>query len=179
MSRVGLKPIPVLKGVEVKIDDSFVEVKGSRGVLSFNFSEAVSFSQDGDNILVSLKDTHKSEKNIHGLSRSLLNNMILGVSSGFTKSLEIQGAGYRAQEAPTGITLFLGYSHSVDIEAPEGIKISVENNINVQVEGNDKQVVGQVAARIRAVRPPGVYTGKGVSYAGEHVRRKQGKGARA
>ena len=177
MSRVGLNPIELPSGVDVAIEDSDVVVKGPKGTLEYHFHEAVNIEKNGDIISVSLKDSHKTEKGIHGLSRSLLNNMIIGVSEGFKKSLELRGAGYRAQPANGGITLFVGFSHSVDIKSPEGINVTVEENVNVHVEGIDKQAVGQQAARIRSIRPPGVYTGKGIRYVGEQVRRKQGKGA--
>lgn len=177
MSRVGLVPIALPSGVDVSIDESKVLVKGPKGTLEYIFHRAVEIERDGDIVSVNLKQSYKNEKGIHGLSRSLLNNMVIGVSEGFKKSLEIRGAGYRAQPAKGGITLFVGFSHQVDLESPDGVNVTVEDNVNVHVEGIDKQAVGQQAARIRAIRPPGVYTGKGIRYVGEQVRRKQGKGA--
>lgn len=177
MSRVGRTPIPIPSGVEIRITDSAVAVKGPRGELARDFHEDVRFEQEDGIVSVYLKDPENGSKGIYGLSRSLLNNMVVGVSEGFRKTLEIQGAGYRAQEAGGGITLSVGYSHTVDVAAPPGVTLQVEANTRVHVEGIDKQAVGQIAARIRAVRPPGVYTGKGIRYAGEQVRRKAGKGA--
>ena len=181
MSRVGRMPIPVPDGVEVDIDDSApaasVVVKGPRGELTREFHSAVKIGREDSNILVVLKETARSEGAIWGLSRSLLNNMIVGVTDGFRKTLEISGAGYRAQPSDTGITLQVGYSHPVSVAAPEGITLDIEANTRVHVDGIDKQLVGSVAATIRAVRKPGVYTGKGIRYSDEQVRRKAGKGA--
>ena len=174
-------PVPVPSGVQVDVDDSSdsvsVAVKGPRGELSRRFDSAIAIGQEDGHIVVALKEDAQGKGAIWGLSRSLLNNMVVGVSDGYRKTLEISGAGYRAQPSSTGITLQVGYSHPVEVAAPEGVTLEVEANTRVHVDGIDKQLVGSVAAEIRAVRKPGVYTGKGIRYSDEQVRRKAGKGA--
>ena len=181
MSRVGRMPIPLPNSVQVKLDDAAsgmsVVVKGPRGQLTRQFDPGIKIDQEDGNLLVALKESAQSKGAIWGLSRSLLNNMVVGVLDGYRKTLEISGAGYRAQPSNAGITLQVGYSHPVEIAAPDGIKLEVEANTRVHVDGIDKQLVGSVAAAIRSVRKPGVYTGKGIRYSDEQVRRKAGKGA--
>ncbi len=174
-------PVAVPDNVQVEVDDSppgvSVMVKGPRGELARQFNPAITISREDANLMVGLKESSQNNRAIWGLSRSLLNNMVIGVSAGYRKTLEISGAGYRAQPSNTGITLQVGYSHPVEVAAPAGITLDVESNTRVHVDGIDKQLVGSVAAEIRAVRKPGVYTGKGIRYSDEQVRRKAGKGA--
>lgn len=175
MSRIGKMPIDLPSGVEVKIDGSSVTVKGSKGELSRTFTERVGFiNEDGVVTLTRDGDTPQA-KALHGLSRALLYNMVQGVSEGFSKELEIQGVGYRAALKGSDVELQVGFSHSVNVEAPEGITFDVPEPTKIIVSGIDKEMVGQVAADIRKVRPPEPYKGKGIRYLGEHVRRKAGK----
>jgi large subunit ribosomal protein L6 len=175
MSRIGKLPITVPSGVAVTVNGSDVTVKGPKGELSRVFRPELAIALDGDTITVTRSSEIKQHRAYHGLTRSLLNNMVLGVSQGFSKDLEIQGVGYKAEESPKGVKLIVGYSNPVNFEAPAGVKISVENNTKVKVVGIDKQMVGHVAAEIRKVRPPEPYKGKGIRYLGEAVRRKAGK----
>ena len=175
-------PIEVPGGVQVTMSDAaegtMIAVKGPRGELSRQFHPAVRFEQDANVITVHRKnENERSAAAFHGLSRALLANMVTGVSEGYRRTLEIQGAGYRAQQTGRGITLSVGYSHTVEIQPPDGITLEAESNTRLHVDGIDKELVGQIAAKIRAVRKPGVYTGKGIRYQGEQVRRKAGKGA--
>ncbi len=180
MSRIGKKPVPIPSGVQIELKGNHLSVKGPKGELSRSLPEEMTLTQDGDSITVTRPSDQKRHRALHGLTRSLVNNMVEGVTSGFDKKLEIQGVGYRAETMPKGVRLLVGYSHPVEYEAPKGITISVEGNNVVKVEGIDKELVGQVAAEIRKVRPPEPYKGKGIRYAGEHVRRKAGKaGAKA
>lgn len=180
MSRIGRKPIPVPKGVTVKIDGVSVMVKGPKGELSRSLHPEMDIALEGGQIIVARPTEDKRHRALHGLTRSLINNMVEGVTNGFFRQLEIHGVGYRAEEMGKGVRLIVGYSHPVEYEAPKGIKISVENPTLVRVEGIDKEAVGQVAAELRKVRPPEPYKGKGIRYQGEHVRRKAGKtGAKA
>jgi large subunit ribosomal protein L6 len=168
-------PIDLPSGVEVKINGSSVTVKGSKGELSRTFTERVGFvNEDGVVTLTRDGDTPQA-KALHGLSRALLYNMVQGVSEGFSKELEIQGVGYRAALKGSDVELQVGFSHSVNVEAPEGITFDVPEPTKIIVSGIDKEMVGQVAADIRKVRPPEPYKGKGIRYLGEHVRRKAGK----
>lgn len=180
MSRIGKKPLPVPQGVTVKLDGTRVSVKGPKGELSRSLHEELKIRMDGNQILVERPSEEAKHKALHGLSRTLIRNMIEGVTQGFVKTLEIQGVGYKAEVRPPGIRLTVGFSHPVDFPAPTGIKLTVDNNVIVKVEGPDKELVGQVAAEIRKVRPPEPYKGKGIRYQGEQVRRKAGKtGAKA
>lgn len=168
-------PVVVPSGVDVKIDGTNITVKGSKGELSRDFPERVSFEMEDGELVVTRPDDSRESKALHGLSRALLNNMVVGVSQGFTKELEIQGVGYRAALKGKDVELQVGYSHPVLVEAPEGITLDVPEPTKITVAGIDKEQVGQVAANIRKVRPPEPYKGKGIRYAGEYVRRKAGK----
>jgi large subunit ribosomal protein L6 len=180
MSRIGKRPLPVPQGVTVKLEGSKVSVKGPKGELSRVVHEELKVRMDGNQILVERPSDESRHKALHGLTRALLKNMIEGVTAGYAKTLEIQGVGYKAEVRPPGIRLTVGFSHPVDFKAPAGIKLSVDNNVIVKVEGPDKELVGQVASEIRKVRPPEPYKGKGIRYQGEQVRRKAGKtGAKA
>lgn len=179
MSRVGHMPIEVPQGVKVEIDDKGqVTVTGPGGELSQRFPRQMSIEVGEGEITVARPSDEREHRALHGLTRSLLANMVVGVTEGFEKRLEIQGVGYRAEETGAGLTLRLGYSHDVNYEAPEGIEFSVEDDTLIIVRGADKQVVGQVAAEIRALRPVEPYKGKGIRYLGEHVRIKPGKAAK-
>lgn len=175
MSRIGKAPISVPAGVEVKVDGSTVTVKGPKGELSLEISPTVTVSESDGQVLVERVADDNDSRALHGLSRSLVNNMVIGVSEGFRKELDIVGVGYRATAKGRDIELALGFSHPVLIEAPEGISFQVPAPTRIEVHGIDKQLVGQVAADIRAWRKPEPYKGKGVRYVGEYVRRKAGK----
>lgn len=175
MSRIGKMPIDLPSGVEVKIDGSSVTVKGAKGELSRTFTERVGFINEDGVVTLTRDGDSPQAKALHGLSRALLNNMVQGVSEGFSKELEIQGVGYRAALKGSDVELQVGFSHSVNVEAPEGITFDVPEPTKIIVSGIDKEMVGQVAADIRKVRPPEPYKGKGIRYLGEHVRRKAGK----
>ncbi len=175
MSRIGRRPIPVPGGVEVTIEGNLVRVKGPRGELERTLHRDVIVRREGAEILIERPSEAKQHKALHGLSRTLVANMVEGVTSGFKKTLEIVGVGYRAENKPFGLTLNLGYSHVIDYKAPEGVALRAVTPTVVEVEGANKEVVGQVAAEIRALRPPEPYKGKGVRYQGEAVRRKAGK----
>ena len=175
MSRIGRKPIPVPKGVTVNLDGQTVTVKGPKGELARTFHREMTLAQDGDTLVVTRPSDETKHKALHGLSRTLLANMVEGVTKGYMKTLEIQGVGYKAETKPFGLQLSLGFSHAVQYKAPQGIKFAVENNTVVKIEGADKEMVGQVAAELRNLRPPEPYKGKGIRYQGEQVRRKAGK----
>ncbi len=175
MSRVGKKPIPIPKGVTVSIDGSHVAVKGPKGELSRVVSSEMTLAMEDGSVQVSRPSDEGRHRALHGLTRALVANMVEGVSDGFSKQLEIQGVGYRAEPTDSGLRLNVGYSHSVEYPAPQGIQLSVENNTLVTVAGIDKELVGQVAAEIRSIRPPEPYKGKGIRYKDEQVRRKAGK----
>lgn len=175
MSRIGKRPISIPAKVQVTIDGNHIAVKGPKGELSRSLPTAVNVEQEGATLLVLRCDESRTARQLHGLSRTLVANMVEGVSQGFQRRLEIQGVGYRAQVQGRNLTLNVGYSHPVQIEPPEGIQLAVENNTNVIVSGFDKELVGNTAAKIRSVRPPEPYKGKGIRYTGEVVRRKAGK----
>jgi len=175
MSRIGKKPVTVPKGVNLDLQGSTVAVKGPKGELRRTLHPEMKLTLDNGTLTVERPSEDKRHKALHGLTRTLVQNMVEGVSKGFTKTLEIQGVGYKAEAKPYGVNLIVGYSHPVKYEAPTGIKITVENNTVVKIEGADKEVVGQVAAELRSVRPPEPYKGKGIRYQGEQVRRKAGK----
>ena len=177
MSRIGKKPIPVPTGVTVSIEPELVRVHGPRGELQERIHRDIAVEQDGEELLVKRPTDRGEHRALHGLTRSLIANMVEGVTTGFEKRLEIQGVGYRAQLKGQDLELALGYSHPVSIEAPEGIEFEVPQPTEVIVKGIDKQLVGQVAADIRKRRPPEPYKGKGIRYEGEYVARKVGKRA--
>lgn len=173
MSRIGKNPIEIPTGVEVKIEGNTVTVKGPKGTLTETFLDCVNIAQEGNQIKVSIDN--ESHGNIHGLTRTLINNMVIGVTQGFEKTLEVNGIGYRAQKQGKKVVLTLGYSHPVEVEEIEGITLEVPNPNTIVVKGIDKQLVGQVAANIREKRLPEPYKGKGIKYAGERIKRKEGK----
>jgi large subunit ribosomal protein L6 len=175
MSRIGKRPIPVPAKVTVTIEGQTVTVKGPKGELSRTLPPEVEILQEGENVLVNRRNESRPARQRHGLCRTLIANMVEGVSTGFTRKLEIQGVGYRAAVQGKILNLAMGFSHPVNIDPPEGITFLVEGTTNVTVSGIDKEIVGNTAARIRAVRPPEPYKGKGIRYAGEIVRRKVGK----
>ncbi|HEY7801809.1 MAG TPA: 50S ribosomal protein L6 [Dehalococcoidia bacterium] len=179
MSRIGKLPIPITKGVELNIDGSTVRVKGPKGELVRQFPPHVAFEMGDGKVTVTRENDEKDVRALHGLSRSLLANMVTGVSDGYTKTLELQGVGYRAQQAGQNVTLSVGFSHPVEVTPPAGIELQVEGTTRVHVRGIDKELVGQIAANIRKVRKPEPYKGKGIRYLGEHVRRKAGKAGKA
>jgi large subunit ribosomal protein L6 len=175
MSRIGRKPVVVPKGVTVTLTGQHVSVKGPKGELTRTVHSDMGLALAGDQLTVSRPSEEKKHKALHGLTRTLVANMVEGVSKGYSKALEIQGVGYKAESKPFGLQLALGFSHPVQYKAPPGIKFSVENNTLVKIEGADKEMVGQVAAELRNLRPPEPYKGKGIRYQGEQVRRKAGK----
>jgi large subunit ribosomal protein L6 len=175
MSRIGRMPIVVPKGVEVNINGNEVRVKGPKGELSRVIVSSVSVSLDKNTLNVSRSSDERMHRSLHGLTRSLIANMVEGVSKGFKKDLEIVGVGYRAQSAGTKVMLQVGYSHPVEIIPPSGISVIVPDPQHISIQGIDKELVGDFAAKIRAVRLPDHYKGKGIRYAGEHVRLKPGK----
>ena len=175
MSRIGNKVITVPAGVEVNIVDNFATVKGPKGELKQQFDKDMTFNVEGNEITVVRPSDSKRHRTVHGTTRAILANMIEGVSTGFKKELELIGVGYRAQMQGKKLVLSVGYSHPVEFEEIEGITLGVEGNTKVSIEGINKEVVGQYAAKVRAVRPPEPYKGKGIRYVGEYVRRKEGK----
>ena len=179
MSRIGKRPVPLPKGVTALIDGRTVTVKGPKGEISRTVHSELTVALEEQAVAVKRPSDEPRHKALHGLTRTLVANMVEGVTKGFSKSLEIQGVGYKAEVKPFGVQLVVGYSHPVPYHAPKGIKISVDNNTQVKVEGVDKELVGQVAAELRSVRPPEPYKGKGIRYVGEQVRRKAGKTAQA
>ena len=175
MSRIGKKPVPVPKGVTVSIDGQTVKVKGPRGELTRTLNQAISVAMENDEVTVARPSDENEHRALHGLSRTLVANMVEGVTKGFQKQLEIIGVGYKAETRPYGLQLALGFSHPVEYRAPQGIKLTAPAPTQIVVEGANKEVVGQVAAEIRSLRPPEPYKGKGVKYVGEQIRRKAGK----
>jgi large subunit ribosomal protein L6 len=175
MSRVGKEPIPIPEGVKVRLLDGAIEVAGPRGTLTQRLPGEIGIVIEQDRVRVTRPSDQKRHRALHGLVRSLVANMVAGVTTGYRKVLEIHGVGYRAAVKGDVLNLTLGYSHPINYPIPQGIRISVEKNTRVTIEGNDKQQVGQVAAEIRRFRPVEPYLGKGIRYEGEHVRRKVGK----
>lgn len=180
MSRIGKMPIPLPKGVTAKIDGSHITVKGPRGELARTFHPDISVNEDAGILHVTRPTEQKLHKQLHGLSRALLANMVTGVSSGFQRVLNIEGVGYRAEVQGNDLVLNVGFSHPVRFEPPAGVKFSVDKTARiVTMEGSDKEVLGELAAKIRRVRPPEPYKGKGILYSGERIRRKAGKAGKA
>jgi len=175
MSRIGKRPVEIPKGVTVTLKDRHVSVKGPKGELQRTLPPEMNVDVQEAEILVTRPSDAGRHRALHGLTRTLLANMVTGVTDGFSKSLEIRGVGYKAETMAKGVRLVVGYSHPVEYDAPPGITISIDGPTNVKVEGIDKEVVGQVAAELRSVRPPEPYKGKGIRYAGEYVRAKAGK----
>ena len=175
MSRIGRQPIPVPKGVEISIDRARVKIKGPKGELSQSINERINLSYDNEKILVDRINDNKKEKALQGLTRSLVANMVEGVTKGFQKRLNIVGIGYRAELKGNVLNMNLGYSHPIEFLLPKGISATVEKQVNITIEGIDKQLVGEVAAKIRSFKTPEPYKGKGILYSDEKVRRKIGK----
>jgi large subunit ribosomal protein L6 len=175
MSRIGKLPITVPGGVDVKIEGQKVTVKGSKGELSLVVAEPIRVALEEGQVLVTRPDDERNSRALHGLTRTLLNNNIIGVTEGYVKQLEVVGTGYRVQQKGAGLELALGFSHPVNVDAPEGITLAVEGNTKITVSGISKQAVGEAAANIRKLKKPEPYKGKGIRYAGENVRRKAGK----
>ena len=178
MSRIGKKPVQIPAGVTVTVNGTNVHVKGPKGELDRTFSDLVTIKEEGEEILVSVNDESREANAQHGLTRTLIHNMVLGVSEGFGKQLELTGVGYRVALKGKDLDLSLGYSHPVIYKAPENITFEVPDNTHINVKGISKEQVGQVAAEIRMKRPPEPYKGKGIHYMGEHIRRKLGKAAK-
>ena len=176
MSRIGKKPVSIPAGVQIKIDGAEVKVKGPRGELIRSFHAAMRIEQQGTELHVIRSDDERQNRALHGLTRALLNNMVEGVTQGFKKTLVVEGVGYRAELAGKNLMLYLGYSHPILIEPPTGIKFEVDTKAKtVAIDGNDRELVGEISAEIRAMRPPEPYKGKGIRYTNEVIRRKAGK----
>lgn len=178
MSRIGNKHIDIPAGVEVKVEGNVISVKGPKGALDYEFNHEMKVMVDGNQIFVKRPSDDKDHRALHGTTRALIHNMVVGVSEGFTKVLEINGVGYRAQIQGDTLTVFAGYSHNVPMKLPEDIKVVCPTPTEIHISGYDKQVVGEFAAEIRAIRKPEPYKGKGIRYQGEYVRRKEGKKAK-
>jgi large subunit ribosomal protein L6 len=179
MSRIGKQPIPIPSGVDVTVDGKHVTVTGPKGTLEHDAPESITVALDGDAVVVSRPDDERENRSLHGLTRSLVANMVTGVSDGFVRELEIVGVGYRAAAAgPRHLDLQVGFSHPVGVDAPEGVEFEVPTPTRINVRGFDKQLVGQVAADIRKIRKPEPYKGKGIRYVDERVLRKAGKSAK-
>ena len=175
MSRIGRKPINIPAGVEVKLNGSEVTVKGPKGTLTQSFSPKMTIAQEGAELIVTRPDDQKENRSLHGLARTLVHNMVVGVTEGFSKTLEVQGVGYRVQKQGKDLVMNLGFSHQVVVSENEDIKIEAPNANTIIISGIDKQKVGQFAAEVREKRPPEPYKGKGIRYQGEYVRHKEGK----
>ena len=178
MSRIGNKPIAIPAGVDVKIDGTVVTVKGPKGELKNSFNAAINIAIENNEILVTRPSDNKEHRSLHGLTRTLIANMVEGVTNGYKKQLEVNGVGYRAQKQGKDLVMNLGYSHQVIMPEVDGITIEVPNNNSIIISGPDKQKVGQFAAEVREKRPPEPYKGKGIKYVDEHIRRKEGKAAK-
>lgn len=178
MSRIGKKPIAIPAGVDIKIDGNHITVKGAKGELSYDFNSDITVAVEGSEINVTRPSDDKEHRAMHGLTRTLIANMVTGVTEGYSKTLEINGVGYRAQKQGNNLVMNLGFSHQVIIPEIEGITIEVPGPNQVVISGADKQLVGQFAADVRKKRPPEPYKGKGIKYAGEYIRRKEGKAAK-
>lgn len=178
MSRIGKKPITVPAGVEVTIDNSFVQVKGPKGSLEGTFNGELAYNLEGNELVIERPSDSKFHRAIHGTTRALIANMIIGVSEGFKKQLKMIGVGYRASTQDNKLVILAGYSNPVEMEIPEGIAVEVTKNTTIDISGIDKQQVGEFSANVRKVRPPEPYLGKGIRYTDEHVRRKEGKTAK-
>ena len=178
MSRIGKQPVTIPAGVDVKIDGHIVNVKGPKGELTREFNPMMAIKQEGDEIIVTRPDDSREARSLHGLTRTLIHNMVLGVSEGFSKKLELVGVGYRATLKGKDLEMSLGFSHPVKVTPPEGIVFEVPSQTEIVIKGASKEQVGQVAADVRAWRKPEPYKGKGIRYEGEHVRRKLGKAAK-
>ena len=175
MSRIGKRPVELPKGVTVSLEGQTLKVKGPKGELERTLHPEMQIAVEGNTVTVNRPSDEANHKSLHGLTRTLVANMVEGVSTGFKKQLDIVGVGYKAENRPYGLQLALGYSHPVEYRAPKGIKLTAPAPTSVIIEGANKEVVGQVAAEIRSLRPPEPYKGKGVKYAGEQIRRKAGK----
>ena len=175
MSRIGKQPVTVPAGVEITLEGRQITVKGPRGTLSRELPAEIELTQEAGQILVTRPSDEPRHRSLHGLTRTLVANMVDGVTKGFQRQLDIVGVGYRAEARPYGLFLALGYSHPIEFKAPEGIKLTATTPTQIIVDGANKEMVGQVAAEIRRLRPPEPYKGKGIKYAGEQVRRKAGK----
>jgi large subunit ribosomal protein L6 len=177
VSRIGKKPVSLPSGVSVKRDGEFISVKGPKGELRTAVSEVINVAIEGDEIVVTRPDDQAESRSLHGLTRTLIDNMVQGVSSGYTRRLDIVGVGYRAELRGKGVMLNLGYSHPIFFFPPTGITVEIPTPTSIVLTGIDKQLIGQVAAKIRSFRPPEPYKGKGIKYEGEQIRRKAGKSA--
>jgi len=175
MSRIGKLPVAIPAGVTVTVDGNTVKVKGPKGELSHKLAGGITLEREGETLHVRRASDEENHKALHGLSRSLVANMVEGVTKGYRKQLDITGVGYKAEVRPFGLQLSLGFSHTIDFKAPAGIKLTAPQPTQVVIDGADKAMVGQVAAEIRNLRPPEPYKGKGIRYAGEQIRRKAGK----
>ena len=178
MSRIGKKPIAIPAGVDVKIDGNKVTVKGLKGTLENTFNPEINIAVEGSEIVVTRPSDNKNHRSLHGLTRTLIANMVEGVTNGYSKTLEVNGVGYRAQKQGKNLVMNLGYSHQVIVPEIAGITIDVPSPNQIVISGADKQQVGQFAAEVREKRPPEPYKGKGIKYAGEYIRRKEGKAAK-
>ena len=175
MSRIGRKPIAIPAGVEVKVDNGLVTVKGPKGTLSQKINPVISVAIEGNEVIVTRPNDEKEARSLHGLSRTLINNMVVGVTTGYQKTLEVNGVGYRVQKQGDTLVMNLGYSHQVFVKEIPGITIEAPGPNTIIISGADKQLVGQFAAEVREKRPPEPYKGKGIKYSTEHIRRKEGK----
>jgi len=175
MSRIGKLPVAIPAGVTLTVDGNVVKVKGPNGELTHRLPEGITVAREGDNLNVKRASEETNHKSLHGLTRSLIANMVEGVTKGYKKQLEITGVGFKAEVRPYGLQLALGFSHSIEYKAPAGIKLTAPQPTAITIAGSDKALVGQVAAELRSLRPPEPYKGKGIRYAGEVIRRKAGK----